>query len=576
MSKNIRKPRTEKKSIFKNKMGIKLATIALALGIGSCSINSIINKMNNTMTVAITKDIQEDEYKNSIPIFSDSDGKTILTTVSGNKLILTEDVITERSHPKPLHLVYVMDDNNKMVTGYTYIKYMEQYTHISKENASSIYKTTAKNGLILRDAPTFANNKLASIPEGSILIGGQAEKSDLLWTNVVYFNGSTITKGVVTGKYLEDITNANNIAKSNDISKDNSKNIPNTSSTTKINDISKNNENSIDSTEKNNNKNYNKDKDIKNANNENSIKEFDIYSPKDNAFGIDVSFIEPKILDKLLKGEIAIPKTVTNRQGKKINISKFNRKIDFVYIRAQGTNPYLKELTAKLRDNYIELAKVCENNKIPFGFYCYSTCKNADEAKLEYQIFSNALKSVNSASYNLLPLVIDVESAAARDRHYTDSHITEITNAKIDLANMLEKDFGKTMLYTSRGTYNDSLKSKFLDLKQYQNGLISGNSHIWHVTPINSKTHQESLQTISDSNFVTTNQIALDIRVGKNINNLVDINLMNKEALNHYITGKYAGKYVGKYNRNYVALNDVQSKKSENLIKDKKDDEMER
>ncbi len=27
-------------------------------------------------------------------------------------------------------------------------------------------------------------------------------------------------------------------------------------------------------------KNYNKDKDIKNANNENSIKEFDIYSPK--------------------------------------------------------------------------------------------------------------------------------------------------------------------------------------------------------------------------------------------------------------------------------------------------------
>ncbi len=70
----------------------------------------------------------------------------------------------------------------------------------------------------------------------------------------MYFNGSTITKGVVTGKYLEDITNANNIAKSNDISKDNSKNIPNTSSTTKINDISKNNENSIDSTEKNNNK----------------------------------------------------------------------------------------------------------------------------------------------------------------------------------------------------------------------------------------------------------------------------------------------------------------------------------
>ncbi len=57
---------------------------------------------------------------------------------------------------------------------------------------------------------------------------------------------------------------------------------------------------------------------------------------------------------------------------------------------------------------------------------------------------------------------------------------------------------------------------------------------------------------ISDSNFVTTNQIALDIRVGKNINNLVDINLMNKEALNHYITGKYAGKYVGKYNRNYI------------------------
>ena len=116
-------------------------------------------------------------------------------------------------------------------------------------------------------------------------------------------------------------------------------------------------------------KNYNKDKDIKNANNENSIKEFIYIHLKDNAFGIDVSFIEPKILDKLLKGEIAIPKTVTNRQGKKINISINSiEKIDFVYIRAQGTNPYLKELTAKLRDNYIELAKFAKIIKFHLVF----------------------------------------------------------------------------------------------------------------------------------------------------------------------------------------------------------------
>ena len=187
------------------------------------------------------------------------------------------------------------------------------------------------------------------------------------------------------------------------------------------------------------------------------------------------------------------------------------------------------------------MAEVCIKNKVPFGFYCYSTAKTLEEAKIEYSLFSDTIKEIKDNPYHLLPLAIDIEVANNKDRHYSAT-LEEVTNSKIALTNMLEKDFGKTILYIPRNAYNKNLKSRILNLDQYQKGISSGNSDIWHVTPIGGKLHKQSMAEIRE--HVTANQIALDVKVNNNKNNLVDINLIDKEAFENYTNGKYRNKGV--------------------------------
>lgn len=297
----------------------------------------------------------------------------------------------------------------------------------------------------------------------------------------------------------------------------------------------------------------------------------DAHSPVGNVFGIDVSHINPKILDKLLKGDIQLSDYVEHISGQKTNLSQFNRDIQFVYIKAIGTAPFSKELKKGKATPYKELAEVCKKNKIPFGFYCYSTAKTLEEAKQEYNLFSETIKQIQDNPYHLLPLAIDVEVANTKDRHYSAS-MKDVTNSKIALANLLEKDFGKTILYVPRNAYNKNLKSRILDLEQYQKGISSGNSDIWHVTPIGNKLHKQSMVEISE--HVTANQIALDVKVNNNRNNLVDINLIDKEAFEKYTSGRYK-KLALETNKKEVAKatinkSDINNKIDENItIKEK-------
>lgn len=192
---------------FKNNMGFKLAALALALGIGGFS---IVSKYEDGITLGITRDISGDQYHNAIPLFADPKGKSLLTTIRDKKLLIALDNIEAFSNPKSLHLVSVINDNNKLISGYTYQKYIAEPTRLSTDNTSFLYKVNAKNGVNLRETPEISDNKILAIPSGSILLGAKSdEQTKEKWTNIVYFNGGSINSGFVSGKHLEQLYNTN-------------------------------------------------------------------------------------------------------------------------------------------------------------------------------------------------------------------------------------------------------------------------------------------------------------------------------------------------------------------------------
>jgi len=520
----LKKPSLLQKLKLKNKMGISLAAIALALGIGSFS---LLGK-NDTLTMGITKDIAEDKYENSIPLFFDKEGKKLLTTIDNKKLIITLDNVNDSDKNDELHLISTINENDEMVTGYTYKKYMSQLTEIDKETSSNLYRVTSDNGIFLRSSPELKDNKLLSIPSDTILIGSKPQEDKMLWTNVLYYNGATISKGYASGKFLEkvsdfyDVITTNHAKKSNDTTTKSFEN----ESTKNITELDDNNV-------------------------------LDHFSPQDNLVGIDISYMSPNILDKLLNGDIKLSDVVENKFGKKTDISRYDKHIDYVFFKVLGTQPLSKSLKKEAATPYKEFAEICEKNNIPFGVYISTTCTNIKEAKQEYQWLSESLEDLHTFSQFLLPVVLNVEVGNNKDRQYSVSKNT-LTDSKIALANMIEKDFGRTILYVPRNAYDERLNSRILDLEQYQNGLNNGKSDIWHVAPLHNKLHREALERTSKTEPITMKQIALDVKVNKNNNDLVDINLMSAEALENYISGRYnfSDGVYGKKGAIYFTQND--------------------
>ena len=496
MKKNVYKlNKPVSKKTFINKMGIKIAALALALGISSYAFIDDGEKASNTiptienkaekqvskknLTLALAKSLNENS---EIPIFKDNNGDTIIATLNKNTLIISKEKFKE-SENNNLHLVSAITPNEQVITGYIYRKNLSNITYIDEKNSCSLYKVTSDNGINLRSSPEINDNKLIGIPTNSILLGSLPNSNNKdLWTKVIYFNGTSINEGFVSGRYLEKVAHI----------------------------VDKYKKENID---------------------------LDYYINNDNVVGIDVSHIKPEILDNLLKGNIKLSNLAENRYGKKVDISNLsNKKINFVYIKLFGSS-FISETLKRGRDTpYKKLAQICEDNNIPYGFYYYSTCVTPEEAKQEYTWISEALETLDNTKYNLLPFAIDVEVHSEKDRQNKVS-IKDLTNSKNVLANLIENDFGKTILYTSRNACDNDLASKILDIEQYQANLHSGESHIWFVSPEHSKLHKESMDKIID--YVKARQIALDIKTDNSKYNLIDINIINEQAFADYISGKY-------------------------------------
>lgn len=518
MNKILKKPKiTEQILKYKNGLGLKIAAIATAIGIGSFAFMGNISneKSQEPLTIGVLKDIPDDKFENSIPLYTDSKLSVISGELKDGSLIITDkNLFNSDSFPCQ---IYTFNNNGTIVTGYVENKYIKNSVRVDSEH-SNIYVVNEKKGANLRlTAEVAENNKACSIPYNSIVLGSKQEK----WTEVVYITANSMDTGFVSGELLDK--------KGNLFDKE----------TPKINYVVEN----------------------------------------DNVLGIDVSGIAPQELRKLLSGELEISDKIETRRGHSVDLSQYkHKKPNFVFIKLGASKIFSKELGQGYPTGYKELAAVCEEMKVPYGFYYYSTCINKSEAQQEFTWIKNALDQLPNRDLNLLPFAIDVEVALSKelpdkkkakaqqkvDRQYNAS-IKNVTSAKAELANLLEQTYiGKTQLYTSRNAVDTDLSSMILDIEQYQKELKTGQSHIWFVCPTPNVLHEKSMHKIS--NYVQSKQIVLDAKINNNPKrDLIDINSTNANSFMSYLSGEYAknGLEFAKANKQneekqYLASNDME------------------
>ena len=265
---------------------------------------------------------------------------------------------------------------------------------------------------------------------------------------------------------------------------------------------------------------------------ENENEEFTIDGNSDNVIGIDVSTISTQTLDQLLKGEIKIPNNIDTVNLGTLDLSKYeNKEIKYVYLKL-GSTGYGNTFSFVDFENYKELAKVCEENKIPYGFYYYSTCINNEEARKEAKRIEMLMNSLDKREYNILPLAIDIELHQPDDRQ-KNQDITELTKVKAYLTNLVESTQGKTILYTSRNVI-EAPETKIMDLSDYNELIESGESDVWFVAPEGNSTHRKSLDNIltTEDAEVKMKQVVQDgvLPTGEGY----DVNVMKKDMYIEY------------------------------------------
>lgn len=508
MSKDLKKPKLSEKILkYKKALGIGLLSIAATIGIGRTYID-------DPVTLGIVSDRADDKLENGVPLYSDPNTSKLVTVLPDGALIISNDKITNSSNQ--VLKVSALNEKSEKVNGYVPSKYVENSILIHSK--SELYKVNEEKGVPLRRSPRVKDdNKIGSIANGTIVIGKNNNNN---WTHVVIFTKQSLQTGFVSSQCLQALDKtAYGIAKS-----------PQKNSFI----------NSVDTS-----------KQVKIPQREVKI---DSSIQKGQVFGIDIHDIPPQLLEQILTGKVKIPEKVRTNTGANIDFSALNNKVPrFVYIKLLGSTILNTNITKGKDTPYKELSAVCEKLKVPYGFYYYSTCITEDEAKQEYQWISEYMKKLGPRKYNLLPLSLDVEIYDNRDRQFRVSK-SDLTNSKIALANMVENEFGKTIIYTSGNTCNS-----ILDIEQYQKGLNSGNSGVWFVSPPYSPAHMKAYEKVK--RHVFSRQIALGASLGISVPEgmkepLIDINIFNEKDFKECIEGKYQNRsltYAARNSKKAVA-----------------------
>ena len=368
-------------------------------------------------------------------------------------------------------------------------------SYLKEDKIVKVVDTTSDNyhDLNLRQKPGLQGKIIATIKHGAQLelssddIENLKQADNRDWVKVTLPDGTT---GYVSYSFLRDKTYTENVKDEEKFEK-----------------LAKDQEEAIE--------------DVKNSFTQNSY---------GKVTGIDISSATPEELRKLLR-DSKVPSHINEK-----NTEDLEGNINYVYIKL-GASSFGKNNPFKvlMSDRYVEQAKVCEEFGIPFGFYYYSTSVNEEEANKEAKYIEEALDSVKDMKYNILPFAVDVE-LANNDRQAG----IDTTEAKAKLANLLEKDTGKTIVYTA---YRAALSGeKIFDLNRYNDMLKSGPANVWASTFRNNdgtltSSHQAFCNYVVNDTDSTLSMVqgVMDVKLD---GVLVDINKMDSEAFINMLTYK--------------------------------------
>ena len=179
-----------------------------------------------------------------------------------------------------------------------------------------------------------------------------------------------------------------------------------------------------------------------------------------------------------------------------------------------------------------ELTLVCEDNKVPYGFYYYIQSTTEEEAKKEIEHIIELYNNVNSSEYHLLPLAIDIERGGPNDCdgrmvkyvERTEDGKFKITKVHNYIINTLREKLGvDVIIYTDKNSMEEIVNFEEFDSKNKEN--------IWTVSP--SLAHATYIKNNPNvRKAIGIRQVELDIMVNSG---KIDIDFMNKEMFEKII-----------------------------------------
>ena len=202
-----------------------------------------------------------------------------------------------------------------------------------------------------------------------------------------------------------------------------------------------------------------------------------------NVVGIDTTSYTPDKLRDVLKSKDAIPSTVYYWGEDEYDTGDLAGKVDYVMIRVGARGWGEAGNMVDCGDDYKKYAEVCEECKVPYGFYYYSTALTKEEADQEIEYCKRAINSLDSRKYNLLPLTADFETHIERKNGeiVAQSRLIghDVTEVASYWANTAEKDFGKIMIYTSARNMTPENYEYIINLQELNKQVLSGKPKFW-------------------------------------------------------------------------------------------------
>ena len=529
--KNIHAPRPKNnKQKYKLSPLFKFICGFASLGIAIPAFASIIPSHDDSsstsnddlISLAFAVDSLNDSFETRVPVVIDNG---VIETIPDNSIVFVHGNINSGNNE-----IIALDENGKKITGIIdgcYLRNIPFSNMLSLYNYNEIYRINPSQACVklISDPSNLDESFIDTIDGGQFVLVDSENtwtENEQSYSNVLYPNNNEVIYGYINSKYLEQITPDNIL----------DFNIPSNSDTSFIDKPKLPQEITINVWKNNSGK---------------------------SVTGIDFcSGMLPNNLNTLLsQKKEQIPNIVYDGDYKTdADVSDISGKINFAYIKI-GASSYGQNTIWSLSENYkafLDQALECEKNKIPYGFYYYSTCRTNEEAETEGNFI---IKLVNSAdeyckeklnhslNYNILPIAIDVELGPdGPDRQECKyAGIESLSKSKATLTNLLNNKLGDSILYTgNQMLFNNN--SKIMDIDLYNDNLIQP-TQFWHISECSPdgkilSSHQNSREIIKNKNGIFMDQVKLSASIPLNNKSTVqvDLNTINYDTFINYIKNR--------------------------------------